>query len=215
VSETAGMEASKDALLEAMLPNVLFDGWTGRALAAGAAALGLGPGEAAELFPGGGAEARVWLDGWADRRMVERLAATDLAALRTPQRVVAALAARLAVLEPHREAVRRAIAARLSPLGAMPAAQAIYRTVDTVWWAIGDASTDFSFYTKRGILAAIHGSAMLYWLNDRSDGAADTIRFIESRIAEIGRVPSLKHAAGKALHRWRAQLVQLRREARL
>ena len=45
------------------------------------------------------------------------------------------------------------------------------RTIDTVWHAAGDTSADFSWYTKRAILAPIYSLALLYWLRD--DGFDD------------------------------------------
>ena len=205
----------KDALLEAMLPHVAFDGWSAAALAAGARTLGLAPDEAGLVFPGGADAARRWFDDWADRRMIERLHGMDLSALRSHQRVAAALKARLAALGPYREAVRLALASRFSPFGAAQAAQAVYRTVDAIWWEVGDASTDFSFYTKRGILAAIHASAVLYWLVDTSEDGTDTESYIDRRIADAGRLPVLRRLAEDTLRRWRSAATDFRREARL
>ncbi len=48
--------------------------------------------------------------------------------------------------------------------------------------------TDFSFYTKRLTLAAIYGAAVLYWLDDRSEGFADTRAFLDRRLADAVRV---------------------------
>jgi len=214
---TAGDETArcKDALLEAMLPHVAFDGWSPAALAEGARTLGWAPDEAGLVFAGGADAARQWLDDWADRRMVERLRATDLSALRTHHRVAAALKARLAALGPYREAVRLALASRFTPFGAAYAAQAVYRTVDAIWWEVGDAATDFNFYTKRGILAAIHASAVLYWLVDTSEDGADTESYIDRRIADAGRLPVLRRLAEDTLRRWRSAAADFRREARL
>ena len=47
-------------------------------------------------------------------------------------------------------------------------------TVDAIWYAAGDSATDFNFYTKRGLLAAVYGATMLYWLDDRSPDCTDT-----------------------------------------
>jgi len=206
---------SRDALLEASLAHVLFDGWSRTALVAGGRSIGLDDDAVDRIFPGGGIEARLWLDDWADRRMIERLRSRDLSAMPLPQRVAAGLKARLAALGPHREAVRRALAARLSPVGAVQAAQAVYRTVDAIWWEVGDQSTDFSFYTKRGILAAIHSAAVLYWLGDTSEGDAETEAFIDRRMADIGRLPALRRRVEEGVRRWRAGISQIRREARL
>ena len=33
--------------------------------------------------------------------------------------------------------------------------KSLYNTVDQIWYLVGDKSTDFNFYTKRGILLGI------------------------------------------------------------
>ena len=183
--------ADKDRLLEATLPNVLFDGWSLAALKAGAQAIDLPEAEIVRLFPDGGREAALWLDDWADRRMLAALESVDLPALKIRARVAAAVQARLEVLAPHREAVRRAIALKASPWGAARAAEIVYRTVDAIWYAAGDTATDFNFYTKRALLAAAYGPTVLYWLNDSSEGAADTFAFLDRRLGEVLQIPKL------------------------
>ncbi|MDB5362680.1 MAG: hypothetical protein JWO51_3977 [Rhodospirillales bacterium] len=191
--------AAKDRLLEATLPNVLFDGWSLAALKAGAQAIDLPETQIAVLFPDGGGEAALWLDDWADRRMLDALEAIDLTALKVRERVATAVKARLIVLGPHREAVRRAIALKASPWGAAKAAEIVYRTVDAVWYAAGDTATDFNFYTKRGLLAAAYGPTVLYWLNDSSEGAADTFAFLDRRLADVMKLPKLTDGVKRAV----------------
>src|SRR3954469_19027561 len=102
--------AEKDALLLATLANVPFDGWSIAALRAGARAAGLDEATALALFPRGAIEMVEWFSDWADRAMLEHLAATDLAAMKVRERVAEGVRARLAALQPHREAARRALA---------------------------------------------------------------------------------------------------------
>ena len=64
----------------------------------------------------------------------------------------------------------------------------LYETADGIWYAAGDGATDFSFYTKRVTLAAIYAATVLFWLEDRSPGFADTRDFIERRLVEIARI---------------------------
>ena len=40
----------------------------------------------------------------------------------------------------------------------------LYSTVDAMWRAAGDTSTDFNFYTKRAILSAVYSSTLMRWL---------------------------------------------------
>jgi ubiquinone biosynthesis protein COQ9 len=198
---TDALVAEKDALLEAILPDIVFDGWSARALRAAGAKLDLDAESIAAIVPGGVDELALWLDDWADRRMEAALAAQDLAGMRTSQRIIAGVRTRLEILAPYREAVRRAITRKMTPFGIGHAAHAVYHTVDTIWHAAGDTSVDFNFYTKRGLLAAVYSGTVLYWLDDNSEGHADTWSFLERRIATVLKLPKLTGEVGVNLRR--------------
>jgi ubiquinone biosynthesis protein COQ9 len=140
------------------------------------------------LFPGGAADLVACFSRWADRRMLDRLESLPLDGLRIPQRIALAIGLRLEILEPWREAVRRALAVLSLPQNAPLALRLLYETVDDIWYAVGDDATDFSFYTKRATLAAIYAATVLYWLEDRSPGAVDTREFLERRLADVARL---------------------------
>ena len=65
----------------------------------------------------------------------------------------------------------------------------------------GDASTDFSFYTKRASLAGIDAAATLFWLDDRSPDFADTEAFIDRRLAELHRLTGMRERLAAATER--------------
>ena len=106
------------------------------------------------------------------------------------------MATRLEIVEPWREAVRRALTVLALPPNAPLALRLVYATVDAIWYAAGDAATDFSFYTKRLSLAVIYGATVLYWLEDRSEGFADTQAFVERRLAAAARVGRARRDLG-------------------
>jgi ubiquinone biosynthesis protein COQ9 len=194
--------ADRDAALAALLPNVPFDGWTRRALRTGLASIGVAPEEADQLFPGGAPDMIEAFCDWADRRMAEGAVALD-ASLRLHQRVRAVIALRLEQNRPYKEAIRRALALLALPGNARLAASCTARTVDAIWHAAGDRSADFSWYTKRAILAAVYGATVLYWLRDTSEDDAATLAFLDRRLAGVGRIGSLRRRAATALGRLR------------
>ena len=53
-------------------------------------------------------------------------------------------------------------------------------------------STDFSYYTKRGLLTAIYSATLLYWLSDNSKDSEDTWSFLERRIEDVMKIPKVK-----------------------
>jgi len=195
----------RDAAIDAMLPNVPFEGWTTRALRSGLAAAGMPEDEAELLFPLGAADMVAVFCDLADRRMtgaaaplIEKTEKPGLTA-----RVRAVISLRLVMNRPHKEAIRRALAVLALPGNAREAAAITARTVDAIWHAAGDRSTDFSWYTKRAILTAIYGATLLFWLHDTSDDDADTRAFIDRRLQDVGRL-------GRARGRARSMLGRLR-----
>ena len=75
---------------------------------------------------------------------------------RTRERVNHAVRARLEVLAPHKEAARRAAAFLAPPQNAPLAARLMMQSVDAMWRAAGDRSSDFSYYTKRAMLGGVY-----------------------------------------------------------
>ena len=196
------------ALIEAMLPNVPFDGWSRLALRSAARRAGLSVGEALALFPNGAAELVACFSRWVDLRMLDRLEATNLEPMRISERVALAIATRLEILAPWREAVRRALSVLALPQHAPLGLRLLYQTVDAIWYAAGDRATDFSFYTKRGTLAAIYGATLLYWLEDSSPDFADTRAFLDRRLAGAASI-------GKARTRFETAIERLPNPLRL
>jgi ubiquinone biosynthesis protein COQ9 len=186
---THDSEDRRDALMLATLRHVAFDGWTHRAIHAGADELGLDAASADNLLPGGPAEAMALFHNWADRQMLAALAREAPADLRIRDKAALALKFRLRACLPFREAVRQGVAFLAQPHHAALGAKLTWRTVDAVWHALGDTATDFNYYTKRGLLAAVYTSAAMYWLADRSPGNSATEAFIDRRIDDVMRVP--------------------------
>ena len=189
------------AVMEGALPHVAFDGWSVPALEHGARAAGFGPEILVRLFPGGPLDA---LDLWlrdADRRMEEAYAALTPPPHKIRERIAALIRLRLEAYAPHKEAVRRALAACALPWHAHRGVAALARTVDAMWHAAGDAATDFNWYTKRALLAAVYSSTVLYWLNDRSADHAATWAFLDRRIDNVMQIGRSKQALKETFYK--------------
>jgi ubiquinone biosynthesis protein COQ9 len=194
-------ESQRAALVEAMLPDVPFDGWSRAAVRTAARRLGIPVAEALALFPSGPADFAACFSRWADHRMLDRLESFPLDQLKVSKRVALAVNVRLEIVEPWREAVRRAMTILALPQNAPLAARLLYETVDGIWYAAGDRATDFSFYTKRAILAGIYSATVLYWLEDRSPGFTDTRAFLDRRLADVARLGEAGRRLQSALDR--------------
>ncbi len=194
--------AERDAAIAAMLPHVPFDGWTRRALRTGLAASGMAPEDPELLFPGGAADMIEAFCDWADRRMEAEAASLDHS-MRLHERVRAVIALRLEQNRPYKEAIRRALSLLALPGNARLATVCTARTVDAIWHAAGDRSADFSWYTKRAILAAVYVATILFWLRDTSEDDAATLAFLDRRLAGVGRIGSARRRAEEMVSRLR------------
>jgi ubiquinone biosynthesis protein COQ9 len=190
MSQPTSREEQRDRLLEAALVHVPFDGWSRRSLLAGAADLGLEPRLARRLFPRAGDDLLVQVERWADRQMLAR--AGPLEGMRVRDRIAKLVRTRLEALGPHREAMRRATAARVLPSNGFAACGSLWRTVDLMWSAAGDDARDASYYTKRSLLAAVWTSTFLFWLDDRSADFEDTWAFLDRRIDNVMQIGRLR-----------------------
>lgn len=178
--------AGRDAAIRAILPLVPQIGWSPRSIADGLQAAGLPEDEAAFLFPRGVISAvEAWLD-LTDREMAA--AAGDVSALRIPARIRALVAARLRLLAPHKEAGRQATALLALPWNAPTGLRSAARTASAIWYAAGDSSADFSWYTRRMSLAAIYGATLVFWLREESDDIGSALDFLDRRLSDLSRV---------------------------
>jgi ubiquinone biosynthesis protein COQ9 len=194
-------DADRVQLLEAVLVHVAFDGWSEAALTAAAKDLGIPLARALNAFPGGAPEMIAYHSESADRAMIDALLREPLAELPIREKVARAIRLRLGANQAHREAIRAALTYLMLPLNAPLAARLLYKTVDAIWYAIGDRSTDFSFYTKRGLLAAVYSGTLFYWLSDKSEGTAATWSFLDRRIAEVMQIPKVMSRLTKITER--------------
>jgi len=189
----------REAVLAAALPHAAFDGFSDGMLQKAGAEAGVSKAELARLFENGPISLVEFYSGWADGEMEKRLGATDLKIMKIRERIAAAVKTRLTILKPHKEAARRAAAFLSLPMHAALGAKLMYRTVDAMWRAAGDTSTDFNFYTKRGILAGVYGSTAMRWFNDTSADEKPTEEFLAARIDNVMQFEKFKAKAKEAL----------------
>ena len=189
----------REAVLAKALPHAAFDGFTDQLLQKAGVEAGVTKADLKRLFEGGPISLIEFYSIWADAEMEKRLGAMDLKAMKIRARIAAAVKTRLAILKPHKEAARRAAALLSLPMHAALGAKLMYRTVDAMWHAAGDTSTDFNFYTKRGILAGVYGSTAMRWFNDTSADEKPTEEFLAARIENVMQFEKLKAKAKEAL----------------
>jgi ubiquinone biosynthesis protein COQ9 len=194
--------AAGEAVLDAALMHVPFDGWSEATLRAAIAQSGVAPALARALFPRGAVDLALAYHRRGDAAMVARLKAADLGAMRFRDRIAQAVRWRLEGAD--RELVRRGATLFALPMHAADGAKAVWGTADAVWTALGDTSRDLNWYTKRATLSGVYASTVLYWLGDDSLGNQATWEFLDRRIEDVMRIEKAKaglreNPLGKAL----------------
>ncbi len=189
-------DATLDEIAAALAPdiamNAAFDGWSDAARDMAADASSVDRGIAALAFPGGALDMiDAWFD-WIDGQMTAALRPDVLEGMKIRARITALVEARLSVTAPNREALRRALAVLALPQNLAHAARRGWHSADLMWRRAGDTATDYNHYTKRATLLAIYGATITVFLDDQSEGWADTRAFLARRIDGLMRFERAK-----------------------
>lgn len=183
-------DPTKEKLLDAALPHVVFDGWGPETFKRAIADSGVSEGLAKVAAPRGSADLAAAYHKRGDRAMVEALTAEDLSEMRFTDRITHAIWLRLQSVD--REIVRRGMSLFSLPIYAAEGTRLVWETADTIWNVLGDTSRDVNWYTKRATLSGVFASTVLYWLGDDSEGFADTRAFLDRRIADVMQIEKAK-----------------------
>lgn len=189
----------RSRLIVAALPHVAFEGWSAGLLALAAEEAGVAAEQAKAAFPHGVADLlRAWSSA-CDAQMAAELTAETLGGLKIRERITLAVRTRLMTMRNDRLAARKALSYFASPLHHAVGAECLARTMDAIWRAIGDRSTDFNFYTKRATLAGVYALTLRCWLNDDSADFSESWAYLDRRIEGVMRFEQAKRRAGKFL----------------
>ena len=179
-----GYERTREALLEAALAHVPFEGWSPATFRAALRETDTPPAAARAACPRGAVDLAVAFHERGDRRMEKRLLADALEEMKVRERIAHAVRVRVESID-DREAARRAAALFSMPHMAAEGARLVWSTAGAIWTACGDTSEDVNWYTKRATLSGVYGSTVLFWLGDESPGSADTWSFLDRRIGDV------------------------------
>jgi ubiquinone biosynthesis protein COQ9 len=177
--------------------NAAFDGWSPHVLDSVAEQTGVDRDVVGLAFDGG---AVAMIDAWftsIDKAMLEKCPPEMLAGLKVRARITQLVETRLGLLAKQRETLRRAQAVLTMPQNLPRATRLGWRTADVIWRAAGDVSADFNHYTKRATLAATYAATMLVFVNDESEGFAETRAFLARRIENIIQFEKTKARAAE------------------
>ena len=192
----AGDDRTLDELRLALAPEIarvaVFDGWTDGALTQAAALAGVDPAVARLAFPGGAMDMiAAWID-CTDAKMLSALGGGTLAELKVRERIRALLQFRLDAIAGYEEALRRALAIQAMPQNLARTLRIGWHSADLMWRLAGDIATDYNHYTKRAILMGIYSATLAVWVEDESEGKAETRAFLDRRIEGVMKFEKAK-----------------------
>jgi ubiquinone biosynthesis protein COQ9 len=190
--EISPLEEIREKIALALGENAVFDGWTGAAVDSAANQLGIDPDQARLAVPKEQVgKIELYIQG-VDRALGAALPAQGLEGVKIREKIRSIIGKRLEIMAPAREAIRRALSILAMPQNVPIAVKTGWHTADLMWRIAGDDSTDFNHYTKRLTLGAVYGSTLLVWLDDQTEGFAETAAFLDRRIDDVMQIEKFK-----------------------
>ncbi len=188
----AALDELRAALAPLIAANAAFDGWSKDAVRRAASTAGIDEDVALYAFSG---DRMDMVDAWiatVDEDMKAAFTVPMLAGLKVRERIATLIRWRLEVVSGQEEAVRSALAILAMPGNAARGLRIGWRSADGMWRLAGDTATDYNHYSKRALLAAIYAATLAVWVDDRSEGKAQTLAFLDRRIDGVMRFEKAK-----------------------
>ena len=180
------------ALAPAIADAAVFDGWNETAVASAATEAAVDPDVAAYAFRDGPmAMIAAWI-AHVDTVMADALPAERLTAMPIRERIRSVVTVRLEAVAGREEALRRSLAIMAMPQNAAQSLRLGWNSADAMWRLAGDTATDYNHYTKRAILAGIYAATLAVFVDDTSEGKAQTHAFLDRRIEGVMRFEKAK-----------------------
>ncbi|BBC71999.1 hypothetical protein AEB_P1131 [Altererythrobacter sp. B11] len=185
----ADEDRTLDQLRIALAPRIaraaVFDGWGDAALHAAAAAEGVDPAVARLAFPGGAMDMIAAWVAAIDASMVRAYGDGALGNMKIRERIRTLVQFRLDAVAKEQEALRRALAIEAMPQNLPRSLRIGWHSADLMWRLAGDTATDYNHYTKRATLGALYAATLAVFIDDESEGKAETRAFLDRRIEGV------------------------------
>ncbi len=192
VSGDIHSQTAQDRIIQAMFLFVPITGWTLTSLKSAVVEAGFQEGDEYRAFRGDMDQVVAYYLDYNDRKMIEKLAEIDLSSMRVKDRVATAVMVRFRQAEVHKQVAVKASEYLKHPSRVSMSAKALYNTVSQIWYACGDTSTDYNFYTKRGLLATVYTASFLFWLKDDSEDNIRTRAYLSKKLDQVMQIPRIK-----------------------
>ncbi|KAF2077067.1 hypothetical protein CYY_001634 [Polysphondylium violaceum] len=187
-------EFSKDKILESSLQFVNLYGWTSEAVSKGCIEMGYPPVTQGIIGDNSGFELALYFIKKCNKELFDQLSESDLLhGLSKKDKVKLAIKSRLSMIKPYQSRWSEAMQLLANPKNLQTTLPTMQTLVDDIWHAVGDRSSDFDWYAKRALLAALYTSSELFMLTDTSPEHSNTMRFVDDRVEDLIKTIKLKN----------------------
>ena len=121
-------------------------------------------------------------------RKVKKL---NLSKLRTHEKVRKIILLKMKENQDEKKLIKKTFFTLILPKHSKMSLELLYEIVDEIWFLVGDKSTDFNFYSKRVILAAIYSSTLMHWINNND--LKKTEKFLDYQLKKVSKIPKIKN----------------------
>lgn len=182
----------KKIILKA-LPHIETLGWCREALQQGAIDAGLERNEVERVFEGQIYKAlKVYNCYLLEAVKEEALKDPGFTELGITDKVKYLVLLKLKIMAPSKGVARATKEFFRTPTNLPLSPQFGWETVDEIWEIVGDTSTDFNYYTKRGLLLGVYTATLAYWLKTEDPELTATRVFLEKRLEETKKIAKAK-----------------------
>jgi len=174
-------------ILETSLPYVHELGWSVEAIAKGGKDCGYS-GAITGLFPRGAGNLVDFFDKKCNESLVKQMQKWSTQTerpLKVGEFIEKALTTRLLMIGDYIETWPQAVAIKFRPENVPPCSKNVLYLLDDIWFYAGDRSTDFNWYTKRGLLCYVYKTSEFYMIQDGSPDFEETFDFMRRRLADV------------------------------
>jgi ubiquinone biosynthesis protein COQ9 len=171
------------------LEHVALDGWQQGSLGLAAEDLGHDHNLAQLMFPEGNQEAIDLVCQHFDRVMVDDFLAKHKNEKSITKRIELMIMCRLRAYQPYKPGIKKTITYLMQPQHALKGQGYLWRSLDAIWSIAGkDVSTDYNYYSKRGLLEFAYLRTVKFWCNDDSADLRATQNFLRGKLQSIVKV---------------------------
>tara|TARA_B100000575_G_C23059322_1_gene609857 strand:- start:70 stop:699 length:630 start_codon:yes stop_codon:yes gene_type:complete len=175
-------------ILEDVKAHVVKDGWTKNILKK-TLNKNVNNSDLIYLFPNGYRDLLELSLSELNKSLENKISKINIINLSISKRIKKILLVRLEILNKEKNFFKKTFYHLILPQNSKIMKKNLYQSVDNMWYLAGDNSTDFSFYTKRLILAAIYTNALFIFFNNNIETAEKNI---EKNLKLISKIPKFK-----------------------